>query len=102
MGLIALVEERLPERFYVRGEPLWRMGATALAARMAGIVESILRLADAHRPSDTSILVRALYEYAVSTCWLLIDPTRCAGGGRKPRELPPSTAVVVSVAEKSR
>ena len=42
---------------------------------MAELVDSVLRLLPARRPSDTAILVRALYEYVVTTCWLLIDPT---------------------------
>jgi hypothetical protein len=75
-ALTALVEKRLPENFYVRGEPMWRLGATALIARMVGIVDSVMRLMAAERPSDTALLIRALYEYAVTLCWLLIDPTK--------------------------
>lgn len=48
---------------------------TALAARMAGLADSVVRLMPARRPLDTAILIRALYEYVVTTCWLLIDPT---------------------------
>ncbi len=52
----------------------WRLIATALIARMAGLLKSIGLLANERRPSDSGVLVRALYEHVVIFCWLAIDP----------------------------
>jgi hypothetical protein len=46
---LALVAERLPERFYLGGEPIWRACLTAFIARMAGILESMRPLAHPDR-----------------------------------------------------
>lgn len=71
--LLTLVEERLPERFY-RTEPFWRIGLTALVARMAGIVDSLTVLVTTQRQSDSLVLLRVLYEHVITFCWLAIDP----------------------------
>jgi hypothetical protein len=71
--LIALVRERLPERFY-RGEGHWRPLAAALISRIAGIGESVRALLPMRRQADTQILVRALYEHVLTYCWIAIDP----------------------------
>ena len=71
--LIELVRARLPERFY-RGEGHWRLLATALIARIAGIGESVVALVTMRRQADTQILVRSLYEHVLTYCWIAIDP----------------------------
>lgn len=70
--LVALVDARLPERFW--REPLWRLASTALVARMAGLVDTMALLADKRRPSDVLVLLRVLYEHVVTFAWLAIDP----------------------------
>lgn len=71
--LISLVAERLPERFY-RGEPLWRMATTALLARAVRLLQSTAILLEASHAADALVLLRSLYEHAVTFCWLMIDP----------------------------
>jgi Family of unknown function (DUF5677) len=71
--LFALVDERLPERFYP-SEPISRVCLTALVARMAATLDSIAMLADPRRAGDTLVLLRTLYEHAVMFLWLAIDP----------------------------
>ena len=71
--LVALVRARLPERFY-GGEAMWRVIGTGMIARMTGIVESMILLVRAQRPSDTSALLRVLFEHVVTFCWIAIDP----------------------------
>lgn len=72
--LLALVAERLPERFDPRGAPIWRAALTALLARMAGILESMRHLARPERQADALILLRSLYEHLVTFLWLAADP----------------------------
>src|SRR5688572_4863876 len=67
--LVALVDARLPERFY-RGEGYWRLAGTALIARIAGMLDSIAALVPLRRNTDTHILLRALYEHVVMFCWI--------------------------------
>ena len=71
--LLALVDERLPERFY-RSEGYGRPALCALVARMAGIVESITLLVGSGRQQDTLVLLRTLYEHMLLFCWIAIDP----------------------------
>jgi hypothetical protein len=71
--LAALVQARLPERFY-RGEGLWRPAGTALVARIAGTAESIALLVGAGQQADAEVLVRALYEHVLMFCWIAIKP----------------------------
>jgi hypothetical protein len=63
-----LVRQRAPLRVW-HGEGWWRLGGQALVARCAGLAESIALLAPARRPSDTIVLVRALYEPVTMFCW---------------------------------
>ena len=72
--LLALVAARLPERFYLSGEPIWRACLTAFIARITGIVESMRPLAHPDRQSDALILLRSLYEHLVTFLWLAVDP----------------------------
>lgn len=72
-ALVALVEARLPERFWP-SEDTWRIAATAMVARMAGMLDSITALLGTRRQSDALILIRVLYEHVVVFCWMLIDP----------------------------
>jgi hypothetical protein len=46
----------------------------AFVARMAGTVESILRLLDEPRQMDIAVLLRTLYEHMVLFAWISIDP----------------------------
>jgi phage gp36-like protein len=71
--LLALIDARLPERFY-SGEPTWRLVLTAMIARMAGLLESQRLLAAPERQSDALLLLRALWEHGVTFMWLAIDP----------------------------
>ena len=71
--LLALVDERLPERFY-RGEGRWRPLGAAMIARMSDLVDSMRLLIPSRRQSDVLILLRALYEHMVTFCWVAIDP----------------------------
>lgn len=71
--LTALVDQRLPERFWP-SEAAWRAVLTALVARMTALLESLAALADPPRQPDALILVRALYEHLITFAWLAIDP----------------------------
>jgi hypothetical protein len=71
--MLALVDLRLPERFWP-SEPPWRSVLTALVARMAGIVASMRPLAEARHQADALVLLRALYEHLITFLWLAIDP----------------------------
>jgi hypothetical protein len=71
--LIALVEARLPQRFYP-SESYWQMIGAAMVVRMADTVKSVLALAEAGLDGDAMILLRALYEQVVVYCWIAIYP----------------------------
>lgn len=71
--LIALVEARLPQRFY-GGESYWRFYGAAMIVRMADTVEAMLALMHADYPVDGLILLRALYEEVVGYLWVSVDP----------------------------
>ncbi|MEA2192279.1 MAG: hypothetical protein QOI73_2400 [Solirubrobacteraceae bacterium] len=71
--LQALVDQRLPERFY-RSEPRWRTALTGLMARIAGISGSIARLAEPEHVADALTLLRSLYDHTVLFAWLSISP----------------------------
>jgi hypothetical protein len=71
--LTALVDQRLPERFWPSEAP-WRAVLTALVSRMTALLESLAVLADPPRQPDALILVRALYEHLITFAWLAIDP----------------------------
>lgn len=71
--LLALVDDRLPERFY-RSEGFGRPALCALVARMAGILDSITLLVGSGRQQDTLVLLRTLYEHMLLFCWIAIDP----------------------------
>jgi Family of unknown function (DUF5677) len=67
--LIALVEARLPQRFY-GGESYWRFYCAAMIMRMADTVEAMLALMHADYPVDGLVLLRALYEEVVGYLWI--------------------------------
>jgi hypothetical protein len=70
--LVEIVERRFPERFY--RESQWRVIGHALIARITGLTESMALLIRGRRPSDTIVLLRALYEHVVMFSWLAINP----------------------------
>jgi hypothetical protein len=74
-ALIDLVDERLPQRVY-RGEGRWAILGQAFVARMADILRSLIRLADAGVENDRMVLLRTLYEHVVTFCWIAVDPER--------------------------
>jgi Family of unknown function (DUF5677) len=71
--LIALVEARLPQRFY-GGESYWRFYGAAMITRVADTVEAMLALMHADCPVDGLILLRALYEEVVGYLWVSANP----------------------------
>lgn len=83
--LIALVQARLPQRFY-GGERYWNFYGAAMIVRMADTVEAMIALMHADLAVDGLILLRALYEQVVGYLWIAIDPdanlTRWIDGAR--------------------
>jgi Family of unknown function (DUF5677) len=73
-SLVALVSERLPQEFPQTAER-WLAYRTALVARMADIVESVISLMEQGRDSDGGVLVRVLYEHVVKYCWIAEAPS---------------------------
>jgi hypothetical protein len=71
--LLALVDRRLPERFWP-SEPIWRSVLTAYVARIAEMVDTLALLAEPRRQPDALIVLRAIYEHVVTFLWLAIDP----------------------------
>jgi hypothetical protein len=71
--LVALVDRYLPQRVY-RTEPRFRVLAAASLVRMAEAVETIMALLRDRRDIDALVLVRSLYEQAVTFMWVGIDP----------------------------
>jgi hypothetical protein len=76
--LIALVEARLPQRFY-GGERYWRFYGAAMIVRMADTVEATISLMHADLAIDGLILLRALYEQVVGYLWIAINPEENLG-----------------------
>ena len=68
-----LVDEHLPQSFSGPTDT-WQLLGTAMIARMADMVESVVVLLGADRDVDGAVLVRVLYEAVVKFCWISIDP----------------------------
>ena len=69
----ALLDEHLPQSFSGPTDT-WQLLGTAMIARMADMVESVVVLMGADRHVDGAVLVRVLYEAVVKFCWISIDP----------------------------
>jgi Family of unknown function (DUF5677) len=76
--LIALVEARLPQRFY-GGERHWCFYGAAMIVRMADTVEAMIALMHVDLAIDGLILLRALYEEVVGYLWIAINPDEHLG-----------------------
>jgi hypothetical protein len=73
--LIELVVRHLPIEVQVTDTTtLWRLVAPGLIARQAGTLDAILALRPLGRESDAFVLLRSLYEHAVTFAWLAADP----------------------------
>jgi len=67
-----LLRERVPRSFPVAIS--WAMLATALLARMGGILDAITALIERRRRADAEVALRSMYEHVTLFCWLGIDP----------------------------
>lgn len=72
-GLVAIVRDRLPMRYY-RGETWWSLYTAASLVKMADTVDSILLLKTEAHNLDAQTLLRSLYEQVVSLAWIGVDP----------------------------
>jgi hypothetical protein len=76
LALAALVEKHLPADFEVHGDhDAWPLVATAMLAREAGMMLSLLEMERTGRVSDLAVLVRSLYEHTVYLAWMAGDDT---------------------------
>lgn len=77
--LIGLVSAKLPRESEVTGDAdAWPMIAAALTSRITGTMRSILRLLPDGVETDAGILLRTLYDHAVTLAWLAADPAPLA------------------------
>lgn len=73
--LIELVRPHLPIEARVTGLPdAWLLVGPALLARQVGTLEAIFALRSLSREADALILLRSLYEHAVTFVWLAVEP----------------------------
>jgi|GEM_PF-1623433 len=73
--LIGLVTAELPRESEVTSDAdAWPMIAAALTSRITGTMRSILRLLPDGVETDAGILLRTLYDHAVTLAWLAADP----------------------------
>jgi hypothetical protein len=68
-----LVDEHLPQSFSGPTDT-WQLLGTAMIARMADMIESVVVLMGTYRAVEGAVLVRVLYEAVVKFCWISIDP----------------------------
>ena len=74
-ALVDLVRPCLPVDIEVdRPANAWPLVGPGLIARQAGTLEAILTLIPLDREADATVLVRSLYEHAVTFAWLAADP----------------------------
>lgn len=71
--LVGLVYKHLPQRFYPK-EKWSSLYAAASLVHMAETVESLMVLLPARRDDTALILIRSLYEQAVTFLWVASDP----------------------------
>jgi hypothetical protein len=73
--LVELVRPHLPVEVRVAGPAdAWALVGPGLLARQVGSLEALLRLRDLDRQADAFVLLRTLYEHAVTFAWIAADP----------------------------
>jgi hypothetical protein len=73
--LIDLVRPQLPLEVQLTGPAdAWPLVGPGLLARQVGSLEALLRLRALDRQADAFILLRSLYEHAVTFAWIAADP----------------------------
>lgn len=73
--LIALVRRHLPMDVRVTGPgDAWQLVGPALLARQVGSLEALFALRPLDRQADGFVLLRTLYEHAVTFAWFAADP----------------------------
>lgn len=73
--LIGLVRPHLPLEVFVTGPAdAWRLVGPALLARQIGSLEALFALRPLNRQADGFVLLRTLYEHAVTFAWFAADP----------------------------
>lgn len=68
----AVLAERIPRSFPV--DVTWALIATALLARMGGILDALTALVERGRRADAEVALRTMYEHVTLFCWIGIDP----------------------------
>ncbi len=73
--LIELLDPHLPLEVRVEGPAdAWALVGPCLLARQVGALEAMFALRPLDREADALILLRSLYEHAVTFAWLAIEP----------------------------
>lgn len=73
--LIGLVHAHLPSEVRVAGAAdAWQLVGPGLLARQVGSLEALLALRPLDRQADAFVLLRTLYEHAVTFAWFAADP----------------------------
>ena len=74
-NLIELLSPQLPLEVTVEGPAdAWALVGPCLLARQIGALEAIFALRPLDREADALILLRSLYEHAVTFAWLAVEP----------------------------
>jgi hypothetical protein len=74
-GLVDLVRPHLPVEGRTTGPAdAWPLVGPGLIARQVGAIESIFGIRSQGRDSDPMVLMRSLYDHAVTFAWLAADP----------------------------
>jgi hypothetical protein len=73
--LIGLVRPSLPLDVRVQGPvDAWQLVGPGLLARQVGALEALFALRPLDRQADAFVLLRSLYEHAVTFAWIAADP----------------------------
>jgi hypothetical protein len=73
--LIDLVRPHLPIEVAVHGSAdAWQLVGPGLIARQVGSLEALMALRPMDRQADAFVLLRTLYEHAVTFAWIAADP----------------------------
>jgi hypothetical protein len=73
--LIGLVHPHLPSEVRVAGPAdAWQLVGPGRIARQVGSLEALLALRALDRQADAFVLLRTLYEHAVTFAWIAADP----------------------------
>lgn len=98
-GLIDLVRPHLPIEVRVNGPAdAWALVGPGLIGRQVGAMEAIFRLHPSGRDADSIVLLRSLYDHAVTFAWLAADP----GKERHQRFLKSDSAARLRAADDCR